>query len=313
MLYLWILLTLVAIPSANPMTLADNDEVIAFAFKEIATYLLTTKNLDEVIMGNLIYISTELRLGRRFYINLLVTTEPDSTELPTMVALFLTCIALPLTLVNCASILGGFQPLQIDGSNTNVQYAVKTVNEFYARQGDNAVRTLVSVLQAESQIVAGTHYKFTLKLSSGTTTEVCEVEVWARAWLNGGEALQSTKDPVCTNGKRQLVGGESAIDIKDPEVQKALDFAVTALNARENFMYLRKAVSVSRVTSQVVAGISFHFYGVQLSATNCDKMSTHQLNSCAVADGADTQTCDFKVWWQSWTTPEYQINSINCS
>ncbi|XP_013073488.1 uncharacterized protein LOC106060232 [Biomphalaria glabrata] len=198
----------------------------------------------------------------------------------------------------------------IDGTNVNVQFAVKAINEFYAKQGDNTQRTLVAVLQSQSQGSIEVNYQFTLRVSTGDQSEICYVDVLSRS----GTPIEVTKDPVCnseTLGKR--VGGETPIDINDPDVKKALDFAVARMNAMENYMYLRTATKVAKVTSQIVAGISYHFSGVEMSTTNCDKMSTHQLSSCAVADGASKVTCEFKVWWQSWSTPEYQLNDLHCS
>ncbi|XP_059172570.1 uncharacterized protein LOC131953418 [Physella acuta] len=226
--------------------------------------------------------------------------------------LLIIALLVPMTLAQ----LGGFEPMHfLDGSDPNVQFAVKAINDFYAKQGDNAVRTFVSVLQSQSQIVAGTHYQFTLKVATATQTEICQVDVWSRPWLSGSEGLQTTKDPVCTpQAKRQvLVGGPMVIDSNRDDVQKALDFAVTTMNAQENYLYLRKAVSIAQVTSQVVSGISFHFTGVVMASTNCDKSTTHNLNGCAVANDADTRTCDFNVWWQSWMTPEYQLTNVHCN
>ncbi|KAH9512420.1 hypothetical protein Btru_039507 [Bulinus truncatus] len=226
-------------------------------------------------------------------------------------------LAMPLAVIHGFD-FATFAPFMpwIDGTNPNVQFAVKAINEYYVKQGDTTERKFLAVLQSESQTSSGTHYQFTLRVSDGSQNEICEVDVLSRPWLSGDEATQTTKDPVCTpevQGKRLLPGGESAIDINDPDVQKALDFAVSRLNAMENYMFLRKVVQVSHVTSQVVAGISYHFTGVQMAATTCDKMSTHQLSSCQVADGADVKTCEFKVWWQSWSTPEYQLSDFHCN
>merc|ERR1719268_781648 len=69
-----------------------------------------------------------------------------------------------------------------------------------------------------------------------------------------------------------ITGGLKPVDTKTKEVQAALAFAVARMNSMENFLYLRKASNIGSVTSQVVAGMAYHFRQVELAATECSKL-----------------------------------------
>jgi len=211
------------------------------------------------------------------------------------------------------ALVGGLTPIKLDASDENVKFAVGAINSYYTQLGDNAQRTLVDVVKAESQVVAGTLYHLVLRVSSGGQSELCEVSVWSRPWLSGDEAMQLSKDPACKAEHQQpLLGGETPADINSDEIQKALTFGVTSMNNMENSMYLRKAVATESVTKQVVSGMMYHFRGVHMAQTSCMKGTTTLLENCAVADDANTRMCDFDVWWQSWSTPEYKLNNFQC-
>lgn len=237
-----------------------------------------------------------------------------------MLPILLLSLAVPLLCqgVNIRALTGAPVDATISASDPNVLFAVDAINSFYAKQGVTATRTLVDVVKAQTQVVAGTLYHLWLKVSAGGQTEMCEVNVWSRPWLSGDEATQVTQDPTCKPvtdvkvTKAPLLGGENQIDINDDSVQKALTFAVDSMNAQENFMFYRKAVNVEKVTSQVVSGMAYHFRGVHMSATNCVKNGNGLTHDCLVADGADTKVCDFDIWYQAWMTPQYKLTNLSC-
>lgn len=197
-----------------------------------------------------------------------------------------------------------------------IKFALTAINGFYAKQGDNDQRTIVKVVKAQSQVVAGIVYDYTLDVKSNGGEELCVVSVWSRPWLTGDEAMQVSKDPSCKQVQQDtsklVLGGEKLDDPQSTEIQNALSFAVDQMNAQENYLFLRKPQTMDKVTSQVVSGYMYHFHGVQMAATDCSKGSNQLLDSCNVSSPGDVRVCDFDVWWQSWMTPEYKLSNLSC-
>ncbi|RUS89655.1 hypothetical protein EGW08_002576 [Elysia chlorotica] len=213
---------------------------------------------------------------------------------------------------------GGLSDVKLAIDDPNVQFAVTAINTYYSKLGDAEARTLVDVVSAQSQVVAGTLYHLVLKLKTSSQVELCKVEVWSRPWLSGDEAIQVTKDPSCkmhidATQAPKITGGSVVVDSGNPEVQKALMFATDSLNKMENSLYYRTPVKIEEVKSQVVSGMAYHFRGVQMAATTCLKSSgAVDLSSCALASPADTRVCDFDVWWQSWEAVPYKLTNYKC-
>ncbi|GFN97056.1 cystatin [Plakobranchus ocellatus] len=230
-------------------------------------------------------------------------------------------LLLPLA-TQAATLAGGISDTTLDMKDPIVQFASKAINTYYTMLGDSEPRTLVDIVSAQSQVVAGTLYHLVLRVKTMNQEELCKVEVWSRPWLSGDDATQVTKDPVCKMAPMDkssmapiITGGSVMTDIKNEDVQKALKFAVDSMNAQENFMYLRKPVKVEEVKSQVVSGMAYHFRGVHMAATTCLKNTQSMpmdLASCPAIDPADIRVCDFDIWWQSWMTPEYKLTSMQC-
>jgi len=214
-------------------------------------------------------------------------------------------------------IVGGTKDIAIDATDSNVLFALNAINNYYQKQGDNSVRTLVTIVKAQSQVVAGTLYHFTLRIQ-GAETELCKVKVWSRPWLNATEATQLSGDPECkaeiaATGS-PVMGGISDIDAASPEVINALDFGVNHLNSMENNMFRRKATALGSVTKQVVSGMMYRFRGVTMANTECMKSDTTTLLSACRVNNSVTRNlaCDFDIWWQSWNTPAYKITNWVC-
>ncbi|XP_035826539.1 multicystatin [Aplysia californica] len=218
-----------------------------------------------------------------------------------------------------AGLAGGKHDIPLSEIKTDapeILFAVTSINGFYAKQGDNDQRTLVKVVKAQSQVVAGVLYDYTLDVKSNGGEELCEVSVWSRPWLTGDEAMQVSKGPSCKQVQQDtsklILGGEQLADPQSTEIQNALSFAVDQMNAQENYLYLRKAQTMDKVTSQVVSGFMYHFRGVQMAATDCPKGSNQSLDTCNVSSPGNVRVCDFDVWWQSWMTPEYKLSKMSC-
>jgi len=215
-------------------------------------------------------------------------------------------------------LVGGVSSTTLNESSPSVIFAIKSINNYYGLQGDNSPRTLVKVVKAETQVVAGSLDHMVLEVISGKTHEMCELKVWSRPWLTDGSANQVTEGPACkpfldSNAATPMIGAPIAIDLDRTDVQNAIAFGMKAFNSQSNDLYMRKATSVTKVTSQVVSGMSYHFSGVEMSATTCTKSSNTLLKDCQVAADADVFTCSFTIWWQSWMTPEYQLNDLKCN
>ncbi|KAK3783405.1 hypothetical protein RRG08_033666 [Elysia crispata] len=230
-------------------------------------------------------------------------------------------VTLFLSLAGQASLqllAGGISDTKLNLDDPNVLFAVDAINTYHNLLGDSENRTLVDIISAKSQVVAGTLYHLVLKLKTSSQVEICKVEVWSRPWLSGYEATQVTKDPSCkidvdTTLTPKITGGSALIDSQNPEVQKALMFATDSLNKMENSMYYRKPVKVEEVKSQVVSGMAYHFTGVHMAATSCLKNGgAVDLKTCSVLDPADTRICNFDVWWQSWEAVPYKLTNYQC-
>merc|ERR1711879_116156 len=91
------------------------------------------------------------------------------------------------------------------------------------------------------------------------------------------------------------------------------DFAVTSINDRENFPFVRVQQGDFSVTQQVVAGILYKFSDVTLLATDCKKGSNTDPSDCNIVDNPIyTMVCSFTVLSQPWEDPQYQLLDWGC-
>ncbi|MCI3732286.1 cystatin domain-containing protein, partial [Escherichia coli] len=236
-----------------------------------------------------------------------------------LIACLLPCVVL-------SQIPGGITDTNVLPTDEPVVFAVQAVNDYFATNGDTDQRTLVEVVHARSQVVAGEKLYLTLHLTGAPTDDYCDVTVWFRAWIQDpAERLIVTDGPTCSKTaparrRRQVVGGESerhTYSTAPQEVVDALNFAVCALNDRSNAMFLSTLGDTSSVeyTTQVTSGVTYRFYNVPLAETSCRKESRcvlTDLNACNVRVGGMTQTCQFVVQWQAWMTPAYTLTSFSC-
>jgi hypothetical protein len=227
-----------------------------------------------------------------------------------MLAALLIAVALPFACQ--ASLVGGMTDITLDSDDVNVVFGLSAINGFYANNGDNAARTLVKVVKAQSQVVAGILYKVTLEVQSSQGTEDCDLKIWERSWLTGAEARQVTEGPTCKPAATKRAGGYSAASLDNEDVKNALSFAVDSINSQLNSIYLRKAGNVGEVTKQVVAGMHYKFTDVAMDLTTCTKGSSSLLENCAVSANNNAMTCSFDIYWQSWMTPAYTMQNLSC-
>ncbi|CAG5134257.1 unnamed protein product [Candidula unifasciata] len=182
-------------------------------------------------------------------------------------------IATALPFITCQDIPGGKHALNVSLTDPNVVLALNAVNELYKTNGDQRLRTGVEVVSATSQIVAGVKYTYTIKVSGGDANELCTVSILRQPWISDKPALLG--EPTCVPEKAgaappaALVGGQVDVSFSDPDVQKAVQFLESKINAKSNGLYYLKATGASKVTKQVVNGIIYRFYAVTYAESQC--------------------------------------------
>lgn len=68
-------------------------------------------------------------------------------------------------------------------------FAIEATN---AKAADDSRLTLLEILSAEQQVVAGMNYRLKLKLEQGDEVKTAEATIWARVWLEKDERYQLT-------------------------------------------------------------------------------------------------------------------------
>ncbi|XP_021372663.1 putative cysteine proteinase CG12163 isoform X3 [Mizuhopecten yessoensis] len=161
--------------------------------------------------------------------------------------------------------------------------------------------SLVRVVSASTQVVAGTNYKLRLELDQN---KFCDVVVFNQPWT---QTTQLTSNS-CDSTKRQL-GAPHAISSSDIHVQEVFTQAIELANGMSNNMYRLSAVSIQHVTKQVVAGMKYEFdmmMGESSCRNNGESKGLTAVN-CPVKSGGMSTTFHVVGIWQSWTTPEYHV------
>uniref|UniRef100_A0A673BNT2 Cystatin-C-like n=1 Tax=Sphaeramia orbicularis TaxID=375764 RepID=A0A673BNT2_9TELE len=97
-----------------------------------------------------------------------------------------------------------------------------------------------------------------------------------------------------------MPGGRMDVDVNDPGVQNAVNFAVVQHNRGTNDMYLHQAAEVVKAQRQVVAGMKY-IITVKMAKTNCRKDRPNEV--CAIhenPENAQPYQCEFTVWSRPW-------------
>jgi len=142
--------------------------------------------------------------------------------------------------------LGGYKPVDLH------EAAIKEVAHFAI---DSISKTyhpaqLQRILYAESQIVNGTNYHLILAAVPLPAFHVSKYDVIVHKSLQNAFTL--TKYSIIPE---YIPGGYSPIDINEPEVKDAAQFAMTSLSKLYSNVGLVKIVSAA---SQIVAGVNYH-------------------------------------------------------
>ncbi|XP_067681151.1 uncharacterized protein [Haliotis asinina] len=195
--------------------------------------------------------------------------------------LALVLVVLPLA---AGQLIGG--SMTVDVNRNDVQqmasFALTQLNTLLGSQN-----TLVSVVQAKTQVVSGINYILTLRIQNGQETQTCTVTVWSRVWLNDKQVTQHT----CTSRTKRdgLFGAPKSVDVTSTDVQNMASFAVTSLNGLQGVQ--NSLAQVISAKTQVVVG-------------------TNYFLTIRVRHGSQTQICDVTVFHQSWTFTTELIQHI---
>ncbi|XP_046554411.1 multicystatin-like [Haliotis rubra] len=184
--------------------------------------------------------------------------------------LALVLVVLPLA---ACQLIGG--PMTVDVNRDDIQqmasFALTQLNTLLGSQN-----TLVSVVQAKTQVVAGINYFLSLEIKNGQETQTCTVTVWSRVWLNDTQVTQHA----CTSRTKRdgLFGAPTSVNGTGPIILKMATYAVTTLNRLQGTVNSLDQVISAKI--QVVAGTNYYFLKIRMS------------------DGSQTQICDVTIWDQ---------------
>jgi len=187
--------------------------------------------------------------------------------------------------------------------------------------------TLVRIIEARRQVVAGTLYHFKLEVAptsclksdescqntTSNTSEqllICTLKVWDQPWTK----LREVQDLNCgsSRSKREepLFGGPQNIDVEDPYVKELADFAVVEIDKGLNSPYQQKVVRVVEAKTQVVQGTLMHLK-LELVTTNCSKNEKVHSENCVHDSDQTTTMCSVKVWDRSWLKKR-ELKDVQC-
>lgn len=144
------------------------------------------------------------------------------------------------------SLLGGFSEFNA-ASNSNdegLESARKAVADKLKEQMGRPVK--VSIITAQSQVVAGTNYRLKIKADdSHVDTKYYDAQVWAKLPAHGG-AVEVTKLEKISATAAGVVNTEGG---NDPEVDAAASYAVQQLSQQSNSLFpfqLKKVISATK-------------------------------------------------------------------
>ncbi|XP_052123154.1 uncharacterized protein LOC113207913 isoform X1 [Frankliniella occidentalis] len=187
--------------------------------------------------------------------------------------------------------------------------------------------TLVRIIEARRQVVAGTLYHFKLEVaptsclktdqssqncasSNSEQLLICTLKVWDQPWTK----LREVQDLNCgsSRSKREepLLGGPQTIDGEDPYVKELASFAVAEIDKGLNSPYQQKVVRVVEAKTQVVAGTLMHLK-LELATTNCLKNEKVASENCVHDSDQATTMCSLKVWDRLWLKKR-ELQDVQC-
>ncbi|KAI5706726.1 hypothetical protein M8J75_010698 [Diaphorina citri] len=112
--------------------------------------------------------------------------------------------------------------------------------------------------------------------------------------------------------KETIVGQPAHINVDDPYVQMASQYAVSSISEGSGSKQKLGLLKVVSATRQVVSG-SLYTIKLQVARTDCKNDVCAISLSAASRDDPDFNECTVKIWDQPWVTPRYKITELKCS
>ena len=224
---------------------------------------------------------------------------------------------------------GGFS--LIDVNDPNVKEIADFATTAISESSNSGPLSLIKIVKAESQVVAGRNYKLILELNSvflaggvnETEETLCEVIVFHQPWTQTRKLSKSNCLPIkifnsWTETRKagtsancptvelihdtrpvglSIAGGFSLIDVNDDSVKEMAEFATTRISESSNTGSLA-LIKIVKAESQVVAGKNYRL--------------TLELGSAADGAVGSNLLCDVLVFHQSWTQT-LELKQSSCS
>uniref|UniRef100_UPI00398EE458 cystatin-like n=1 Tax=Pristiophorus japonicus TaxID=55135 RepID=UPI00398EE458 len=95
-------------------------------------------------------------------------------------------------------------------------------------------------------------------------------------------------------------GALEPVSLTDPDMLKAVWFAVAEYNKASNNIYVHKMVRVVSAQRQIVSGIKY-VLEVEVGKTQCRQGEVDDLDSCALCVHPQNKLCNFEVLSVAWT------------
>ncbi|KAK9091920.1 hypothetical protein Syun_026831 [Stephania yunnanensis] len=144
--------------------------------------------------------------------------------------------------------VGGFQP--VDPKDPHVVEVARFAVDAHNKQAHTKFE-LLSVVEGESQVVAGTNYNLTIRVSNGRLIQTWVVFVYVP--LRGQKELKSFK--IINVVVRNKLGGFELVDPRDPHIVEIGRFAVDQYNKQAHKSLVFKSVIQAQV--QIVNGRNY--------------------------------------------------------
>jgi len=183
-------------------------------------------------------------------------------------------------------IVGGFSPISVDDEEVK-KIALFAAQSLSSTLNSGKPLSVVKVVKAQSQVVAGQNYQLELVMGTGTdgSTISCEVTVFDQSWTNTREVTKSAckPEPVKANkGKRSIteeaqpvldvkteevkpivvhhpiVGGFQPADVNSEEVKAMAAFATESLSSALNSGKPMALVEITEAKRQFVGGVNYN-------------------------------------------------------
>lgn len=225
---------------------------------------------------------------------------------------------------------GSYRPLDLDDAQVKLKlkdianFGLNRISEIRASRESNKTAgikanltsySLVAILSAKGQVVAGMNYDIKLRMKEASCKNSCKIEecsmiVYEMPW---NDYIELSKYECKVLPSDVKIGEIKDINL-DEQAKSALNFTIFSMNERLNVDYIYTLVKVKKATRQVVQGFLYTF-DYSLGRSNCTKSGSFKTPQkvCTIVDGTKPFDCKASVWDQSWLNEtRYKILNTSC-